>query len=584
MISKSFISSLLNRIDIVDVIGKLLPLKKAGANYVGLCPFHKEKSPSFTVTQSKQFYHCFGCGAHGSAIDFLVEHQGMGFVEAVEKLASEVNMAVIYEADEAEANKRDFSVLLGLLKTAADFYYEELKVSPVAVNYLKGRGITGDTAKKFGIGYAADAWDSLRRAKFNYDDRNLEIVGLVSPAEARRSRHDRFRGRIMFPIHDSKGNVIAFGGRILDKGSPKYLNSIETPVFDKGSELYGLYQAQRAIRAKSTAIVVEGYMDVVSLVQHGFENTVATMGTATTTHQVQRLLRMADNIVFCFDGDEAGIKAAPKALEVSLPCMMDGKRISFVSLPQGSDPDDFIRREGAAKFEELLAGAETLVTFLLRQLTSNADLKTPEGRSAFVNSTREVRAQLKRCAPGVGMIFRNEVAKIAEMGTDDVDQMYMAPPTTVRSLQFSRAVGVDALKSHKLLLCIVSSPALARRIPEMYLDSKYLTEEAIQVAMAAAKEGVECGSIAQSLEGSPLEGAVTAIQTDILRLGDEFNVEAEFTGILNGLRFQSISAEISEIEAKVEVNGIGTAILTPEERARYLGLLTEKNELARAFY
>jgi DNA primase len=297
VIPKSFIQDLLNRLDIVDVIERYLPLKKAGANYVACCPFHNEKSPSFTVSQSKQFYHCFGCGAHGTAIGFVMEHTGMGFVEAVEDLAKSVGMTVPRETGNIPQHKVAPD-LYDLMQSATRYYREQLKKTPRAIDYLKGRGLSGEVAARFGIGYAPDEWQNLRAAVPNYQDASLVETGLVIAGEEGK-RYDRFRDRIMFPIVNVRGQVIGFGGRVLDKGEPKYLNSPETQLFEKGHELYGLFQAQKAIRAQQRVIVVEGYMDVVALAQHGVEYAVATLGTATTPHHMQKLLRLCDQIVFC---------------------------------------------------------------------------------------------------------------------------------------------------------------------------------------------------------------------------------------------------------------------------------------------
>ncbi|TAN80471.1 MAG: DNA primase, partial [Gallionella sp.] len=309
MIPKSFIQDLLNRLDIVDVVERYVPLKKAGANFVACCPFHNEKSPSFTVSQTKQFYHCFGCGAHGTAIGFVMEHAGLGYVEAIEELARGIGLKVPHERPAAsEAHQKTGQKiapdLYEVMQTATRYYREQLKLSQRAIDYLKQRGLSGEIAAKFGIGYSPDGWQNLAAAFPDYQDAALAETGLVISVEEGK-RYDRFRDRIMFPIINVRGQVIGFGGRVLDKGEPKYLNSPETPLFEKGRELYGLFQAQKAIRAGRQVLVVEGYMDVVALAQHGVEYAVATLGTATTPYHVQKLLRLAEHIVFCFDGDKA---------------------------------------------------------------------------------------------------------------------------------------------------------------------------------------------------------------------------------------------------------------------------------------
>src|SRR5690348_18367203 len=324
MIPQEFIQSLLGRVDIVDVVDRYVKLKKAGANFQALCPFHNEKSPSFTVSPSKQFYHCFGCGAHGNAIGFLMEYSGLAYPEAIRALAETAGMPV--PETRARRDKPGASEAPGLaarMMDALSYYRAELKKSKAAIDYLKGRGLTGEIAARYGLGYAPDGWQNLAAVFTDYATAELRDTGLVIDSEADESqgkksrRYDRFRHRVMFPILDARGNVIGFGGRVIGAGEPKYLNSPETPLFEKGRELYGLFQARRAIRDANRVIVVEGYMDVVALAQMGVENAVATLGTATTPVHVGKLLKLADNVVFCFDGDAAGRKAAWRALEVS---------------------------------------------------------------------------------------------------------------------------------------------------------------------------------------------------------------------------------------------------------------------------
>jgi DNA primase len=324
MIPNDFIQTLLARVDIVEVIDTYVPLKKAGANYAACCPFHSEKTPSFTVSPSKQFYHCFGCGAHGTAIGFLMEYAGKPFPEAVAALARDAGLEVPRDERPGEAERREETrSLAALLLDAAKFYRARLKENPAAIEYLKARGLTGTIAARFGIGYAPDAWQSLAGVFARYDDPALEAAGLVVAGDAGK-RYDRFRDRIMFPIHDSRGQVIGFGGRVVGGGEPKYLNSPETPLFSKGRELYGLFLGRNAIRDAGRVVVVEGYMDVVALAQHGIDYGVATLGTATTPAHVQKLFRLTDSVVYCFDGDAAGRKAAWRALETTLPVLADG--------------------------------------------------------------------------------------------------------------------------------------------------------------------------------------------------------------------------------------------------------------------
>jgi len=362
MIPPDFIQTLLARVDIVDVIDKHVRLKKAGTNFKACCPFHNEKTPSFNVSPSKQFYHCFGCGVHGNAIGFVMEYSGLSYPDAIRELAQQVGLEVPESRGNAPGRPSGTQAkgLIERMVEALDFYRAELKKTPAAIDYLKRRGLSGEIAARYGLGYAPDAWQSLQAVFPDYDAAVMKDTGLVidsDPGEAgegepakKSRRYDRFRGRVMFPILDARGNVIGFGGRVIGEGEPKYLNSPETPLFEKGRELYGLYQARRAIRDESLVIVVEGYMDVVALAQHGVENAVATLGTATTPMHVAKLLKLADDVVFCFDGDNAGRKAAWRALETSLAVLADGKTVRFLFLPAEDDPDTFVRRRGRKGF------------------------------------------------------------------------------------------------------------------------------------------------------------------------------------------------------------------------------------------
>ena len=398
MIPAGFLQELLSRVDIVDVVGRHVELKRGGANFMGLCPFHGEKSPSFSVAPAKQFYYCFGCGASGDAIRFLSEHLGLSFVEAVRELAQGAGLAVPEEqVSPEERQKRDTlrerRLNLGdVLQKAADFYRAQLKAQPRAVDYLKQRGLTGGVAARFGLGFAPPGWKTLAGVFANYDDPLLEEAGLVRLKEAEdgaaegseRGRYDWFRDRVMFPIRSVDGKVIGFGGRVLDNSKPKYMNSPETPLFSKGRELYGLFEARQALRDKGYALVVEGYMDVVALAQNGFANAVATLGTACTAEHVQKLFRFTDNVVFSFDGDAAGRRAAARALEASLPHASDLRTVRFLFLPTEHDPDSFVRELGPAAFDEQVAKAVPLSRQLTAQAAEDADLSSAEGRARML--------------------------------------------------------------------------------------------------------------------------------------------------------------------------------------------------------
>ncbi len=420
MIPADFLQDLLSRVDIVDVVGRHVQLKKGGINLMGLCPFHGEKSPSFSVSPAKQFYYCFGCGASGDAVKFLVEFSGMGFREAVTELAQQVGLPMPEDdTDPAEreraqqAKARQLS-LTDVLEKAAGHYRQALKASPRAIDYLKRRGLTGQVAARFGMGYAPEGWRSLASAFARYDDPLLAEAGLVitqGDEGPEQKRYDRFRDRIMFPIRSVKGEVIGFGGRVLDGGEPKYLNSPETPVFSKGRELYGLFEARQALREKGYVLVVEGYMDVVALAQSGLGNAVATLGTACTAEHVQKMFRFTDSVVFSFDGDAAGRRAAGRALEAALPHATDLRSVRFLFLPPEHDPDSFVRERGAEAFEQCVAEAVPLSRQLIDHAADGLDLGTAEGRAKMLALAKPLWEALPQ-----GALRDQVLADLAERG------------------------------------------------------------------------------------------------------------------------------------------------------------------------
>ena len=423
MIPPAFLHDLLSRVDIVEVVGRHVQLKKGGANLSGLCPFHAEKSPSFTVSPSKQFYHCFGCGANGDAIRFLTEYSGMTFIDAVKDLAQQVGLTVPEEdsspaeREQAAAQKQRRATLTEVLAKAGEHYRKQLKGSPRAIDYLKGRGLSGEIAAQFALGYASDGWRGLASVFAHYDDPLLAESGMVivqdadSGDEAERKRYDRFRDRIMFPIRSVQGDVIGFGGRVLDRGEPKYLNSPETPVFSKGRELYGLFEARSALRLRGYALVVEGYMDVVALAQAGFGNAVATLGTACTADHVQKLFRFTDSVVFSFDGDKAGRRAAGRALEACLPFASDTRTVRFLYLPAEHDPDSYVRELGAAAFEAGVAQAVPLSRQVAETAREGKDLDTAEGRAHMLADAKPLWSALPD-----GALKRQLVGELATLG------------------------------------------------------------------------------------------------------------------------------------------------------------------------
>ncbi|MBU1236778.1 MAG: DNA primase [Gammaproteobacteria bacterium] len=576
MIPESFIQELLARVDIVDVVERYVPLKKGGANYQACCPFHSEKTPSFTVSPSKQFYHCFGCGAHGSALGFLMQYSGLGFIEAVEELAQSVGMPVPRVSERVQNDRAKKAPLTELMLRAARFYKDQLKASPKAIDYLKGRGLTGEIAARFGLGYAPDDWQGLQQVFPDYEDTALVECGLVIVNEQGR-RYDRFRDRIMFPILDQRGNVIAFGGRIIGQGEPKYLNSPETPLFEKGRELYGLVQARQAIRDEDAVVVVEGYMDVVALAQHGVGNAVATLGTATTTNHVHRLLRQASKVVFCFDGDAAGRKAAWRALEACLDQLADDKSAGFLFLPPEHDPDSFVRAEGAETFRTLFRHPTTLTEFLLRELKAGVDLATAEGRARLVHEAKPhlqrlsatvLRVQLTKSIAEAAALTQAEVE--AQCGLKPLARGRAAPPPRRRTIEISQ------LKT--LLKAVLHRPERAGRLPLAQIDSES-AEGATLHAIADAIEhgelaGGNMGQVIEHFRGSLHEPLIASLAasaaTEEIDSGED---EAVFEDVMKQLRKADLSARIAELNAKADLQG---GILTPDQKAELVRLLAAK--------
>ncbi len=558
MIPDSFKQDLLNRVDIVEVVQRYVQLRKGGANYLGLCPFHNEKSPSFTVSPAKQFYHCFGCGVHGNAIGFLMAYASLGYIDAVKDLASQVGMQVPESrprSPEEAARKEREPDLTAVMEKAMDFYRGELKKSPRAIDYLKGRGLTGEIAARYRIGYAPDDWQALKGA-FEYSNSSLVECGLVIDNEGK--RYDRFRDRVVFPIFSSRGMVIGFGGRIIDQGEPKYLNSPETPLFEKGREVYGLVQARDAIRAAGRVLVVEGYMDVVALAQFDVGYSVATLGTATTPVHVAKLLRLADEIVFCFDGDAAGRKAAWRALEVSLPLAPDHKPIRFLFLPEGEDPDTYIRKHGKEAFELRVREAQTLSQFLLAQLRADVDLTSPEGRARFLSAAKPHVQKL--AAPALRVQLVNAVAELGRVSDPDIQRLMELPQARRFERQAPPRRSWDAPRSPEwsLLACLLTDLGMVEHI-----DPALLTPDlpetrallAIREFWEAAAEEPTFPVLIDGLQGNPSLDLVLNAQ----RYGDEmgFDEEAargEFRNALGKLELARRRRELDELRGRGQMS------------------------------
>jgi DNA primase len=581
LIPQTFIQDLLNRIDIVDVVGRHVQLKKGGANFMGLCPFHNEKSPSFTVSPTKQFYHCFGCGAHGSAIGFLMEYSGQPFVEAVKDLAHSVAMQVPeddrFTPTERAERQAQSMALTDLLGAACQFYRQTLRSSQKAIAYLKGRGVTGEIAARFGLGYAPDAWQGLEEVFENYADDRLIEAGLVI-ANDEGKRYDRFRDRVMFPIRNTKGQVVGFGGRVLGEGEPKYLNSPETPVFSKGSELYGLFEARQAIREAGYVVVVEGYMDVVALAQLGFAQAVATLGTATTPFHVQKLLRHADEVVFSFDGDAAGRKAAWRALEASLPHAADNKAIRFLFLPPEHDPDSFVREQGASAFEDALKGALPLSAFFLRELAARNDLSGAEGRA---KCQFEAKPLLLALPPGA---LRLQILRgLAELtgGTPAEIESFAGLSKPSRALGPRAKPRVERRMmtplTARVLALLAADPGLADEIPQAQLE-RFAADEALLpvsalVDLIHASGARNAGALAEEARESPYADTWNeAIQASVRQpLIEQAELRAELLDALRQLELARLGREIDELSRR--------GLSTPGDRERFSQLEADRRRL-----
>ena len=559
MIPDEFKQQLLNRIDIVDVIERHVQLRKAGQNYVARCPFHAEKTPSFSVSPAKQFYHCFGCGAHGNAISFVMEHGGLGYIEAVKELASMVGMTVPDAHDRSPSPAVKASAGLGeLLLAAARYYKENLKHSEQAIAYLKQRGLTGEIAARFGLGYAPDAWQGLADVFPDYrTSSELKDTGLVIEAEGGR-RYDRFRDRIMFPILSARGGIIGFGGRVLGEGEPKYLNSPETPLFEKGRELYGLFQARQAVRDTNRIVVVEGYMDVVALAQHGFGAAVATLGTATTPMHIEKLSKLADEIVFCFDADAAGRRAAWRALEVSLAKLSDAKSVRFLFLPEGEDPDTFVRARGAAAFEAHVRDAMPLSEMLMQELGSRVNDATAEGRARLLHLAKPLVTQI--AAPTLALLMRQRLAAVAQVGIDDVDELFEVRSNAVRRAGRSPAPGERMRRSPPtltqwILQAVLHDPALARDVERSALDARDRFTPALHAVLdlIESRPNLEARALVpvvlESTRNSTVAGLLQEAQVELLTL-PEIDLNLEFAHATRALREQAEDRRRTELSTK----------------------------------
>ena len=588
MIPSDFIDELLAKVDIVDIIDEQVPLKKGGANYMACCPFHKEKTPSFSVSPTKQFYHCFSCGAHGSAIGFVMEHQGLSFPEAVQFLADRVGMVVPKvrgQNDNPEVRaerKKKQQTLEETTAAAADFYAQQLKFNPAAKAYLDKRGLSAEVIVHYGLGYALDGWQPLAQVFQPYPNTALVDTGMVIDNEGR--HYDRFRHRIMFPIRNPRGQVIGFGGRVLDDSKPKYLNSPDTPLFDKGKNLYGLYEGRAAVKEAGRILVVEGYMDVVALAQFGVGYGVAALGTATTAEHVKILMRQADSIYFCFDGDSAGRKAAWRALENALPQLKDDKSLHFLFLPEEHDPDSYIRAYGKEQFEDaLLNQSKPLSEYFWEHLSDDLNLNTQEGKAELVKTSSPLLAQIT--APALAYLLKQRLSELVGIDPDNLAQLLgqEAPKRHVKQ------------KSYKLPPISVKQPVMLtlvqRQIRSLlinpdwaaYIDlPDYLALDGDFACLANLAETIKShaavpatAQVLEYMRGSPYEETVNQIFQSTLYSEemegggeeDRENFQIGMKKLLNELKYQ----QIETLKQKSLQSG-----LNENEKKLLLSLLTAK--------
>lgn len=564
-IPQSFIDDLLTRTDIVEVIDPRVQLKKAGREYTACCPFHNEKTPSFTVSQAKQFYHCFGCGAHGSAIGFLMEYEHLNFPEAVEELARMNGIEVPREAGPApdpKARERQ-NTRYDLMAQTDRYYRQQLRhhpQAPRAVDYLKQRGLSGEIAAAFGVGFAPPGWDNLLKALGSDENKIKQLTSCGMLIEKDEDGHyDRFRDRIMFPIRDQRGRTIAFGGRILGDDKPKYLNSPETPLFHKGRELYGLFEMRQALRKIDRVMVVEGYMDVVALAQFDIRYAVATLGTATTPDHLNRLFRISPEVVFCFDGDRAGRDAAWRALDNALPILKEGQELRFLFLPEGEDPDTLVRKEGKAGFEARLDKARPLSRYFFEQLSSQVDAGSPEGRARIAKMAQPYLAKLPKSLFKQMMV--NELAQLTQLESSTIEDNLKLEPkpqaaeaaptrssqTSRRKLPQNRSAVPTPIRRGVTALLHEPGLALLVELDNFPQNSKIpgLSFFCEIVRMIHDHPGTEIASLYAMLEGSPYHGHLRQLSGQE-KLIDGKLLETEFVGILDSIQRLSSSQSMDE--------------------------------------
>ena len=566
MIPESFIQELLNRTDIVDIIDKRVQLKKAGANYVACCPFHQEKTPSFSVSPSKQFYHCFGCGVHGSAITFLMEYEGLTFVEAIEDIASSLGLSVPNEKITNIIEKKDNFGLEEALKIANHYYQKSLRNSPKAIDYLKSRGLTGKVAKEFSIGFAPEGWQNLEKTFKNYEDKVLEKAGLIQKNDAGKY-YDRFRNRIIFPIINEKDKVIGFGGRVIDsEDSPKYYNSPETPLFQKSYELYGLIYARKAIRDRGYVLVVEGYMDVVSLAQHDFKNVVATLGTATTIYHIKKLMRYTQDIIFCFDGDTAGKAAAWRAMMNALTALTDKVRLKFLFLPKNHDPDSYIRENSKQDFNKLAETSIPLTEYIIRNLTSTNDLTSQDKKVRLLNEVDPIINLLK--APRLSLLFRKRIAQLVGLDMEEISKILKAPKQEKQNInnfkKIEKRMPINPVRRFNLFIIIKPELALASDLDLFLLkDNEHFIAKTI-INSALINNNNNAAVMLHLLADKIDAESFKEIEDQIAKIDADLSIEDEVNALRKSLRNKLLALN-NKLKLK-ELQQKSLATLTDEEK------------------
>jgi len=541
MIPESFIQELLNRIDVVDVIDKRVTLKKAGANYLACCPFHQEKTPSFTVSPSKQFYHCFGCGEHGSAISFLIEYEGLTFVDAITELANSIGLKVPNDAPQRIEKSTEYANLEEVIKIASIFYQKQLRKSSKAINYLKSRGLTGEIAKEFSIGYAPEGWQNLKIPFKKYEDEVLVKAGLVVKNE-KGKYYDRFRDRIMFPIYSDKGKIIGFGGRVINsEDTPKYYNSPETPLFQKSYELYGLLASRKSIREKGYVLVVEGYMDVVGLSQGNIKNAVATLGTATSAFHIKKLMRYTQEIIFCFDADDAGRSAAWRAMNNAVASVTDTIQLKFLFLPDGHDPDSFVRENSSKDFELLANEASPLTEYIIKYLTKNNDLVTSEKKVKFLNELKPILKEIT--AIKLLLLFKKRIAELVNLNIEEIDQILEIKRTYKQKTSIKIPNRLPMSPTRRFSLLLILRPDLIKQEDLEFFTSESIDDKLIlSIIEVTNNEGEYNSAAIMHFLSSRFDGElVKQIQEQLTKFDDEMEMQEEIKALRANIKKRHVS-------------------------------------------